>query len=672
MAPSYQDLRSQSRISSSSTNIQRRDEHPDRPCLPTKDQIQLSTSSLQQSQVYSETEKQSAVAKFKKELESNLLKHTYAPAVRNQSFPSSDTLHPQQPYSLQDFRPFKPLEDALPPQNEHESSLQLEKIHLQNNGNDQSNVQVLHANADYMPNQESSQSMVMVEVLRNNVREVGIDVGKDSYNSSYEVQAKRVVQSVPSLETHTDNPDNVGLTQNVHNDNIASSLLNENQVIDERFIVTVKNSDLKCSQTQNSKSPQKGVLRSLFNRLLFKDPENSVGSKSKPRKEDENHKKRLEIEKALLNISKPIQAPYAGVVPQQSCASFNYDHPVFSPISDSNSLQVTDPPSSQNSISTPTSSSMYFDEANMKMKSTSSQTNINIHPITSIVQRKDSNASLNMKGSNPSLAPIYRSSSGYITTSSISPQAVVEVAKALRARMQEQQKQKEERHRHSIGNSSIRYSNNNHAQDHNLSNGNGETTVDFNPSQFSTSSQTLSVKYPSQKSVSSMVSSLEATTSFMEDSPSNESQRSYGQKGSYLTGSSFNIHVNNASSDSRYGSNYHAYPEQNFSSLQDSRHVKYEDLSGEDRRFVSFSGTQQSEPLHSGDQISNPQKETTGIVYAELAFPNKKTKSFKVFQPTGPVESDASDIQEPINYSKLLFPPPTSSCTVTKYEEIHI
>ena len=355
---------------------------------------------------------------------------------------------------------------------------------------------------------------------------------------------------------------------------------------------------------------------------------------------------------------------------------FCYDNPSFLsslqlhphdgtslPLNTFNQIELTDTKcNSQSSSDEKGSNISEVKITNMNVRTTSSQTNINIHPITSLIQSssatdftRNSFSNQNQPSENDPKQPI---ANGYITTSNVSSKAVVEVAKALRVKMQEQQKQKEQRHRYEMGNSSFRYLSSDRV---NIIHCNSENE------EFS--------------QVNDGFISLQITPSVVPNDYKVQDTSSLSDL-NHSAGKDFSMPLEDRRFLKKRGDEFHYFPneicntsEKSFSSFQGGNTLKKTVKSGDlppafsslderinlyDRKHSQVSDQKESSDTHTRTEVNDP---LNNIVYAELSFPRNKNTTFKVFEPkaTMSIMNDflLDDAKSKSGYSTLRFPPPS-------------
>lgn len=470
------------------------------------------------------------------------------------------------------------------------------------------------------------------------------------------------------------------------------------KISDDTKLTNEKNATgIQISKTEHE---EPGKFKNFFNKILYK------ASKSSNITLNHNSEIATSLDNNTINIEKEREESNVGKSLRREANLLHcYDNPSFSPNGDPNHPTYTSVSKSQlneNSLSTQErseyatlmdrvdgdsctnqhqqkQSSINIEKDtsqnlsksyNMNMKSTSAQTNI-----TSFKLQKNgisrstpdfyegSQLSLSSKG------PV-NSSNRYITTSSISSEAVIEVAKALRAKMQHNQKQKEFKHRQAMETSSVRYD-----QRHNslgdLSIARLKQVTDNNISNKGTNMNNLPCP-----SVSAIIDSIETsldkkdicngtdTNSVSLYFPNNSSNGLYYKDFSSMQINS-SLNPGNimslkdgkdyASLDYMYDSNYRNDIKTNPVKLKTFQSPQKERNNiNEQNSLMSFNA-----------------KKSSNIVYAELSFPNKRDATFNVFNPDRYCSLN-NDRDYRTNYTTLIYPPPSPNITVKKYDEIEI
>ena len=407
-------------------------------------------------------------------------------------------------------------------------------------------------------------------------------------------------------------------------------------------------------------------FKSIWSKLTnFSNSPSSINE----RENGTNKKKEIKI------ISPPLQ--FCSNLPFSSnyCS---YDNPSFIPSLQSCHSDIETNGTKLNDKSSLTSTITLSSAEDTLTKNSSSQTKINIHPTTSMVQQQNSPAEDDHPGSHEE--PKQRKANGYITTSNVSTKAVVEVAKALRMQMQEQQKQKEQRNRYEMGNSSFRYissdriniihSNAEAASDSIRSTGreNEFISLQINPSKIM---QTSLNNFDSSDSSTSGYNSFGFSNSNQQQEenegnehegihryflPTNSSLRQQNlvhNKFSSFHGinktTTFDDSTENESESTR------------FASFSD--HVEmFEQLSSKGHKAISQYDSKRRTRDNFRMAKTSSDSHLNNIVYAELSFPRSKSNTFKLFEPktrkniiNGPLRKD----ENRTSYSTLRFPPPS-------------
>ena len=510
-------------------------------------------------------------------------------------------------------------------------------------------------------------------VLLNGSREMAVDVGPEDDSAVIKRQGSRkeMVSQLPQALT---NLKSNAINKNSQTNNTAVYI--KQKITQSKSCVNRDELEISKLTSDFNQSTELGKLKNLWKKMLYKNdktPDNKSDDTS------DNNINSSDGENFGFGLTLP--------APDNNTTNFGYDNPAFSDLTHGNdgpqvqqdgfkNSSVGDEAKHNCEVMTESSRNTNykvpsnFNNSNINMISTSAQTNI-----TSFQLRKNeiSRSTPDFLHNSPLSPPAKTSlhgSNSYITTSNISSEAVVKVAKALRARSQHQQLQKEYRHRQAMETSSVRYCRRNNASLIDLRN--GEDFIDGKPNSH--------LSEHSVYNVSAIIDSFESSVG--DFNSMNSKQDVQSNKIGPIPDGAFSYFsptkpLNYSAND--FGSlQEHVYGEKAFNKLENFvSSVEYPLNNSSVRNdptpvplfLKTFQSPKESATLNN---ITTPRRNNAGnIVYAELSFSNNRAAAVNICS-SDKFHSLDLNREKRTNYTTLMYPPPSLNNTLDRCEEIEI